>query len=76
METVENKINGREDLQIESLNITEPMKNIIFIIHQNKFTSTIDVYVDCLNIGQLPLKKSLKDLMRQNTEDSIIQVVI
>ncbi|KAK0076177.1 hypothetical protein PV325_005788, partial [Microctonus aethiopoides] len=61
LETVEKSSNGHEDIEVGSLNISQPIKNIILLIHQQKPESRIDVYVDCNIQGAIPLKKTFRD---------------
>ncbi|XP_034942857.1 cartilage oligomeric matrix protein [Chelonus insularis] len=74
LETVEEHKKGREDLEVGTLNITHPMKNIIFVVHQNKPNSRIDVYVDCNLQGTIPMKKTFKNVVERGSDESTLQV--
>lgn len=75
METVEKSPKGHEDIEVESLNISQPIKNIIFVIHQRKPESRIDVYIDCNIQGVIPLKKTFRDVINNKLDDSLFHMV-
>ena len=60
VETVEDSQPHREHLVIDSLNISEPFRSLILIVHQRHSGAKLDVYVDCVRQGEIVLKKSLK----------------
>lgn len=71
---VEEGKKGRQDFQVGSLNVTHPIKSIIFLVHQNKENSRVDVYVNCNNQGVIPIRKTLRDVFNEGT-DSVFRVV-
>ncbi|XP_053597826.1 cartilage oligomeric matrix protein isoform X2 [Microplitis demolitor] len=73
LEMVEEGKKGRQDFQVGSLNVTHPIKSIIFLVHQNKENSRVDVYVNCNNQGVIPIRKTLRDVFNEGT-DSVFRV--
>ena len=62
METVENGHPRSEHLVIDSLDITEPIKSLVVFVHQKHPETHLKVYVDCLYQGEIPIKKTLKEM--------------
>lgn len=68
--------NGRQQIEIGNVNVSEPHRHIIFMVHQNKPNSKIDVYVDCYIRGEIPLNMTFREVMEQGLEDSSFEVVM
>ncbi|CAD6234250.1 GSCOCG00007686001-RA-CDS [Cotesia congregata] len=67
LETVEESKKESQEFQVGSLNVTHPIKNIIFLVHQNKPNSRVDVYINCNNQGAIPLRKTLREAADEQT---------
>ncbi|XP_076394197.1 thrombospondin isoform X3 [Megachile rotundata] len=61
-----------EQINMDTLTIHSPTKNIIFLVHQSLADARIDVYVDCIYEGAIPLKVRFKELA-ENKEDLFIE---
>lgn len=57
-----------EHITVDTLSIDTPLKNLIVLVHQNQPDARVDVYVDCVFQGSIPLKRSFRELT--DTEDS------
>lgn len=76
METVEHDSKRMEHLVVDTMNVTVPIKNIIFYVDQKQPSAHIDVYVDCVHEGSITLKKTFRDIARDDLGDSPVEVVI
>lgn len=75
METVEHDKQRMEHLVVDTMNVSLPIKNIIFYVRQQQPSPRIDVYVDCTHEGFLPLKKTFRDIAQLDPNDSPVEVV-
>ncbi|XP_076639889.1 thrombospondin [Colletes latitarsis] len=57
-----------EQITVATLGTDAPLKNIIVLVHQSQPDARMDVYIDCVYQGVLPLRKSFREL--ENDEDS------
>ncbi|XP_011311208.1 cartilage oligomeric matrix protein [Fopius arisanus] len=74
LETVIDKSDGRQEIEIGIVNGSEPKRTIIFMVHQKKPNSKMEVYVDCHLIGSIPLNVTFREAMDQRLEESTFQV--
>lgn len=72
LETVQDNQPRREHIVAESLDISEPFRNIALIVDQR--AQKVEVYVDCKLQGEIPLKRTLKQ-MAQHAGDLPLEVV-
>ncbi|XP_043262172.1 cartilage oligomeric matrix protein [Colletes gigas] len=56
-----------EQITVATLGTDAPLKNIVILVHQSQPDARIDVYIDCVYQGVLPLRKSFREL--ENDED-------
>lgn len=60
-------------VNVDSLAVNTPLKSLIILVHQTQPNSRMDVYVDCVYEGSIPLKRTFRDIAE--TEDSFVEVV-
>ncbi|XP_011637397.1 uncharacterized protein LOC105427393 [Pogonomyrmex barbatus] len=56
---------GRRDaahVNVDSLAVNTPLKSLILLVHQMQPNRRVDVYVDCVYEGSIPLKKTFRDI--------------
>lgn len=63
-----------EHLNLETPNVNSPLKNIIVLVHQNQPDPRIDVYIDCVYQGMMPLRKSFRKLA-DSEDNSLVEAV-
>ncbi|XP_076182349.1 thrombospondin [Ptiloglossa arizonensis] len=51
-----------EQISVNTLTTTTPLKNIFILVHQAQPNARMDVYIDCVYKGVLPLKKTFREL--------------
>lgn len=61
-----------EHINMDTLTIDSPMRNIIFLVHQSLTDARMDVYIDCIYQGAIPLKTRFK-ILAENQEDLFIE---
>lgn len=54
--------------------VNTPLKSLIILVHQTKINRRVDVYIDCVYQGSIPLKKTFRDIAG-NKERSHVEVV-
>lgn len=63
-------------VNVDSLSVNTPLKSLIILVHQSgaptRINSRVDVYVDCIYEGSIPLKKPFRDIAE--TKDPSIEV--
>lgn len=55
-------------VKVDSLAVNTPVKSLIILVHQAQPNPRVDVYVDCIYEGSIPLKKTFRDIAE--TEDN------
>ncbi|KMQ94456.1 cartilage oligomeric matrix protein [Lasius niger] len=55
-------------IKVDSLTVNTPLKSLIILVRQVRLNPRVDVYVDCVYEGSIPLKKTFRDIAE--TEDS------
>ena len=63
-------------LVVDSMNVSVPIKNIIFYVRQKQPSAYIEIYVDCVREGSIAMKKSFRDVAEEEFYESPIEVVI
>ncbi|XP_071564208.1 cartilage oligomeric matrix protein [Temnothorax nylanderi] len=49
-------------VNVDSLAVNTPLKSLIILVHQTQPNSRMDVYVDCVYEGSIPLKQTFRDI--------------
>ncbi|KAL0113554.1 hypothetical protein PUN28_012609 [Cardiocondyla obscurior] len=60
-------------VNVDSLAVNTPLKSLIILVHQSQPNSRMDVYVDCVYEGSIPLKTTFRDLAE--TKNSHVEIV-
>lgn len=55
-------------VKVDSLSVNTPMKSLIMLVHQAQPNTRVDMFVDCIYAGSIPLKKTFRDIFE--TEDN------
>lgn len=55
-------------VKVDSLAVNTPVKSLIILVHQAQPNPRVDVYVDCIYEGSIPLKKTFREIAE--TEDN------
>ncbi|XP_029165591.1 cartilage oligomeric matrix protein [Nylanderia fulva] len=66
--------NGRRSaahVNVDSLTVNTPLKSLIILVHQLKLNPRMDVYVDCIFEGSIPLKQSFRDIAELEDSPSV-----
>ncbi|XP_058805689.1 cartilage oligomeric matrix protein isoform X2 [Phymastichus coffea] len=63
LETVDENQRRREHIVADSLSVQEPLKSLILMVNQR--SGRVEVYVDCVRQGEIPLKSSLRQMAAQ-----------
>ena len=63
-----------EHLNLETPNVNSPLKNVIVLVRQNQPDPRMDVYIDCVYQGAIPLRKSFRKLA-DNEDNSLVEAV-
>lgn len=69
--------NGRRStayVNVDSLSVNTPVKNLIIQVHQKPLNARVDVYADCVYEGSIPLKKTFRNIAE--SEDSPFTEVV
>ncbi|KAK1120476.1 hypothetical protein K0M31_012453 [Melipona bicolor] len=61
-----------EHLNLETPNVNSLLKNIIVLVRQNQPDPRMDVYIDCVYQGAIPLRKSFRKLA-DNEDNSLVE---
>ncbi|KAL0113553.1 hypothetical protein PUN28_012609 [Cardiocondyla obscurior] len=59
-------------VNVDSLAVNTPLKSLIILVHQSQPNSRMDVYVDCVYEGSIPLKTTFRDLAE--TKNSHVEI--
>lgn len=62
-----------EHINVDTLSVNSPLKNIIVLVHQGQPDVKIDIYIDCVYQGAIPMKRSFRELAEK--EDSLAEAV-
>ncbi|XP_011869679.1 PREDICTED: cartilage oligomeric matrix protein isoform X3 [Vollenhovia emeryi] len=60
-------------VNVDSLAVTTPLKSLIILVHQKQPNSRMDVYVDCVYEGSIPLKQTFRDIA-EIEDNSLVEV--
>ncbi|XP_014469756.1 PREDICTED: cartilage oligomeric matrix protein [Dinoponera quadriceps] len=60
-------------LKVDSLAVNAPLKSLIILLHQGHPNPRVDVYVDCIYQGSIPLKRTFRDIV-ENEENPYVEV--
>ena len=74
LETAENGFSRSEHLVIDSLDVIEPIKSLVVVLRQNQPEAHLEVYVDCLYQGEIPIKRTMRE-MSEIEDSSSLRVV-
>lgn len=55
-------------VNVDTVTVNTPLKSLIILIHQAQPNSRMDVYVDCIYEGSIPLKKTFRDIAEDDLE--------
>ncbi|XP_076245587.1 thrombospondin [Calliopsis andreniformis] len=61
-----------EHINVDTLNVDSPLRNIIFLVHQVQPDAKIEVYIDCVYQGAMPLKRTFREVAEN--DDSSVEV--
>ncbi|XP_033218326.1 gonadotropin-releasing hormone II receptor [Belonocnema kinseyi] len=68
LETAENGFSCSEHLVIDSLDVIDPIKNLVFVLRQKQPEAHLEIYADCLYQGEIPLRRTMREM--SEIEDS------
>ncbi|CAK9821391.1 THBS3 [Anthophora retusa] len=61
-ESIDENGHQTEHVNVDTSTMSSPLKNIIVVVHQGKPQAEMDVYVNRVYHGKIPLKKSMREL--------------
>ncbi|XP_029053542.2 cartilage oligomeric matrix protein isoform X1 [Osmia bicornis bicornis] len=63
-----------EHINLDLSNVHLPMKDIIFIVHQNPPDARMDIYIDCVYQGVIPLKRTF-NMLADNEGNLLVEAL-
>ncbi|XP_032681170.1 cartilage oligomeric matrix protein [Odontomachus brunneus] len=61
-------------INVDSLAVNTPLKSLVILVRQGELNRRVDVYVDCVYQGSIPLKRTFRDIA-ENEESPYVEVL-
>ncbi|XP_012227151.1 cartilage oligomeric matrix protein [Linepithema humile] len=61
-------------VNVDSLAVNTPLKSLVIVVHQAQPNTRVDVYVDCIYEGSIPLKKTFRDIA-ESSDNPLVEVL-